>query len=386
MRPPRLSLLTLLSGSAYKCDGAKCDLYMTRTQQSTLPPLVNAIEVYTIIQFPQSGTNQSDVSAIKNIRTSYGLSRIDWQGDPCVPQNFLWSGLKCNSTDMSTPPRIVSLNLSSSGLTGTVASSIQGLTQLQVLDLSNNNLAGEVPEFLAEMDSLTVINLSRNKLSGRVPQALLERSHKGELQLTLEGNLLCNTTSCKKNDKNKFIVPILASVASVAAITAVLVFIFMCRKKRASSIQGCILAVAVTRDGSTNLTEPSILRKKRRFTYSEIVEITKNFQRVLGKGGFGVVYHGYLNDTEQVAVKMLSESSAQGQKQFKAEVELLLRVHHVNLVSLVGYCDEADHVALVYEYMPNGDLKQYLSGKLGGFVLNWASRLRIAVDAALGKC
>jgi len=64
----------------------------------------------------------------------------------------------------------------------------------------------------------------------------------------------------------------------------------------------------------------SIFAKKKKFTYSEVIELTNNFRRVLGEGGFGVVYHGSLSDTEQVAVKVLSESSVQGYKEFKAEV------------------------------------------------------------------
>lgn len=65
--------------------------------------------------------------------------------------------------------------------------------------------------------------------------------------------------------------------------------------------------------------------KNHQFTYSEIMSITNNFERVIGKGGFGTVYHGYLSDT-QVAVKMLSESSAQGYKEFQAEVRTFLGV------------------------------------------------------------
>ena len=61
---------------------------------------------------------------------------------------------------------------------------------------------------------------------------------------------------------------------------------------------------------------------KHQFMYSEILEMTNNFEKVIGKGGFGTVYHGYLNDT-QVAVKMLSESSAQGYKEFQEEVHRL---------------------------------------------------------------
>lgn len=64
----------------------------------------------------------------------------------------------------------------------------------------------------------------------------------------------------------------------------------------------------------------SIQTNKRKFTYSEVTNMTNNFQRVVGEGGFGIVYHGTLNGYEQVAVKVLSQSSTQGYKQFKAEV------------------------------------------------------------------
>ncbi|XP_019057773.1 PREDICTED: probable LRR receptor-like serine/threonine-protein kinase At1g51820 isoform X6 [Tarenaya hassleriana] len=96
--------------------------------------------------------------------------------------------------------------------------------------------------------------------------------------------------------------------------------------------------------------------------------MTNNFERILGKGGFGIVYHGYVNDAEKVAVK----------------VELLLRVHHKNLVSLVGYCDDGDNLALIYECMANGDLKEHLSGKCDGSALSWGTRLKIVVEAAQG--
>ncbi|KAL0709971.1 hypothetical protein Bca4012_016949 [Brassica carinata] len=125
-------------------------------------------------------------------------------------------------------------------------------------------------------------------------------------------------------------------------------------------------------------------KNSRRFTYSEVIKMTNNFQRVLGKGGFGMVYHGSVNGSKQVAVKVLSQSSTQGYKEFKAEVDLLLRVHHTNLVSLVGYCYEGDQLALVYEFLPNGDLKQHLSGKGGRSIINWSTRLQIALEAASG--
>ncbi|CAF2334991.1 unnamed protein product [Brassica napus] len=350
--PSKLLIDTFMNKSPETCDGGKCSYQLIKTSKSTLPPLLNALEIYTVIQFPQSETDENDVVAIKDIETAYGLSRIKWQGDPCVPQMYAWDGLNCSYTAISTPPRITSLNLSSSGLTGTIAAGIQNLTLLQKLDLSNNKLTGAVPEFLVQMTSLVII---------------------------VEGNpRLCISGSCTKDSKKKFPLIIVASVASVAIIVIVLILVFVLKKKKPSSVE------AAQRPPITPNIKPSIETKKRRFTYSEVMKMTNNFQTVVGEGGFGVVCHGTLNDSEQVAVKLLSQSSSQGYKHFKAEVDLLLRVHYTNLVNLVGYCDEGDHLALIYEFMPNGDLKQHLSGKRGGSIFKWGSRLQIALEAALG--
>ncbi|XP_010487696.1 PREDICTED: probable LRR receptor-like serine/threonine-protein kinase At1g07560 [Camelina sativa] len=366
--PEELLVDTLFNTSPVKCKGGTCHLQLIRTPKSTLPPLLNAIEAFTTVELPQSETNANDVVAIKSIETSYQLSRISWQGDPCVPQQFLWDGLTCEYTNMSTPPRIHSLDLSSSELTGIIVPGIQNLTELQRLDLSNNNLIGGVPEFLAKMKSLLVINLSGNNLSGSVPQALLDKVKKG-LKLNIEGNPnLCSSGSCNKK-KNSIMLPVVASLASLAAIIAMIALLFVCIKRRPSSGKG------------PSSSQQSIVTKKRRYTYAEVLAMTNNFERVLGKGGFGMVYHGYINGTEEVAVKLLSPSSAQGYKEFKTEGELLLRVYHTNLVSLVGYCDEKDRLALIYQYMANGDLKQHLSGSS---IISWVDRLNIAVDAALG--
>ncbi|XP_019057769.1 PREDICTED: receptor-like protein kinase At3g21340 isoform X2 [Tarenaya hassleriana] len=382
--PPKLELDYIYSTSPFTCEEGGCILNLVRTPRSTLPPLLNAMEAYVVVEFPQLETNKDDVDAIKIIQETYGLNRISWQGDPCVPKPFLWEGLNCNISDNFTAPSIISLNLSSSGLTGEIAHVLQYLIQLKELDLSNNGLTGEVPEFLANMKSLLVINLSGNNLIGSVPQTLLDRQNNG-LELKLQGNphLLCQSVSCDdvggkgKHHKKNTIIPVVASVASATVLITALCLFFTLRKNKPSSVE-------------VQSPLPSIAMKNRRFAYSEVQAMTNNFERILGKGGFGIVYHGYVNDAEKVAVKMLSHSSAQGYKQFKAEVELLLRVHHKNLVSLVGYCDDGDNLALIYECMANGDLKEHLSGcsnfigKCDGSALSWGTRLKIVVEAAQG--
>ncbi|XP_010483608.1 PREDICTED: probable LRR receptor-like serine/threonine-protein kinase At5g59680 isoform X2 [Camelina sativa] len=377
--PKKLEMTTIVNSSPRTCDGGECSFQLTRTDRSTLPPLLNALEVYTVIQFPHSETEESDVIAIKSIKDAYKLNRIDWQGDPCVPQYLMWDGLNCSiSTNISTPPRITSLDLSSTGLTGTISTAIQNLTKLEKLDLSNNKLSGGVPEFLGNVESLTVINLSGNNLNGSIPQAL----QKGGLELSVEGNprLYCASDSCAKSTKKKFpLAIVVASVAVAAIVISVLLLFLVIRKKKSTVVEGLHLLPGTSAVNATFANKSS-----RRFTYSEVVKMTNNFQRVLGNGGFGMVYHGSVNGYEQVAVKVLSQSSTQGYKEFKAEVDLLMRVHHTNLVSLVGYCYEGDHLALIYEFLPNGDLKQHLSGKGGGSIINWSTRLRIALEAAQG--
>ncbi|OMO66429.1 hypothetical protein COLO4_30558 [Corchorus olitorius] len=297
--------------------GGKHMFSIYRTEDSTHPPILNAIEMYLVKNFPQSETVQKDVDAILNIKSNYGLKRINWQGDPCAPRDYLWEGLNCSYNDYD-PPRIVSLDLSSSQLTGEIPPSIESLTQLENLDLSNNNLTGPVPEFLAKLQFLKVLNLEGNKLSGTLPSKLLERSNNG-LKLRVEGNPdLCASSTCEKKKKTtttrKAVVPVVSAVASFFVLIIIVLAVlwrFKWRKVR-KPLGGDRVNV------ESEITSQSLETKKKLFTYAEVQRMTNNFERILGKGGFGIVFHGYLEGT-QVAVKMLSLSSVQGTKQFQAE-------------------------------------------------------------------
>ncbi|KAA8532784.1 hypothetical protein F0562_032817 [Nyssa sinensis] len=121
------------------------------------------------------------------------------------------------------------------------------------------------------------------------------------------------------------------------------------------------------------------------FTYQELVEATNGFsaQNLLGEGGFGCVYKGCLPDGREVAVKQLKIGGGQGEREFKAEVEIISRIHHRHLVSLVGYCISENRRLLIYDYVPNNTLYFHLHGG-DRPVMDWATRVKIAAGAARG--
>ncbi|GLJ35598.1 hypothetical protein SUGI_0715590 [Cryptomeria japonica] len=122
----------------------------------------------------------------------------------------------------------------------------------------------------------------------------------------------------------------------------------------------------------------------RKFTYEELTLSTSNFseEKRLGRGGFGDVYKGILvRSNEIVAVKRISAGSKQGKKEYLAEISTINRLRHRNLVQLLGWCHEKAQLLLVYEYMPNGSLDNFLFGERRGEV-EWSRRYGIATDIA----
>ncbi|KAK4354709.1 hypothetical protein RND71_026903 [Anisodus tanguticus] len=123
------------------------------------------------------------------------------------------------------------------------------------------------------------------------------------------------------------------------------------------------------------------------YTLREL-EIATNFfahENVIGEGGYGIVYRGIMEDNSYVAVKNLLNNRGQAEREFKVEVEAIGRVRHKNLVRLLGYCAEGAHRMLVYEYVDNGNLEQWLHGDVGPYSpLTWEIRMNIILGTAKG--
>ncbi|KAA8526105.1 hypothetical protein F0562_007795 [Nyssa sinensis] len=117
----------------------------------------------------------------------------------------------------------------------------------------------------------------------------------------------------------------------------------------------------------------------RKFTYTELKKATRGFNEEIGRGGSSIVYKGILSDNRMAAIKRLNEANG-GEAEFLAELDIIGRLNHKNLIEMWGYCVEGKHRLLVYEYMEHGSLAENLHSN----TLNWEKRFEIAVGTAKG--
>ncbi|XP_058737149.1 probable LRR receptor-like serine/threonine-protein kinase At1g06840 [Vicia villosa] len=202
------------------------------------------------------------------------------------------------------------------------------------------------------------------------------------LNVTLLGpyaNIIINTESDRKRKTGIIVATIIGAVAAVLAITAIAMLLLFRRNSKYKHL--------ISRKRMSSNINIKIDGVKA-FTLKELTHATNRFDisAKVGEGGYGNVYKGVLSNETFVAVKRAGENSLQGQKEFLTEIELLSRLHHRNLVTLMGYCDEEGEQMLVYEFMPNGTLREWISGKKKQFNkgLSFCMRLRIAMGAAKG--
>ncbi|XP_033511805.1 rust resistance kinase Lr10-like isoform X7 [Nicotiana tomentosiformis] len=165
----------------------------------------------------------------------------------------------------------------------------------------------------------------------------------------------------------------LSIVARIVLFPCIFVFLMIELRRRHMSIFDAIESFLHSRNNFMPI----------RYPYSNIRKMTRNFKEKLGQGGYGSVYKGKLQSGPNVAVKILTKPKADGQD-FINEVATIGRIHHVNVVQLIGYCAERSKRALVYDFMPNGSLDKYITSREGGTLLSWQRKSEIALGVARG--
>ncbi|KAI3896657.1 hypothetical protein MKW92_021746 [Papaver armeniacum] len=179
------------------------------------------------------------------------------------------------------------------------------------------------------------------------------------------------TPNSKGNNSSKLAI-IIAFPSAIAVLSAI-AFCFFWRKK--------------TKAKKFDYVDDEIISTESlQFNFSAISAATDNISEAnkLGQGGFGSVYKGTLPDRQEIAVKRLSKNSGQGELEFKNEVTLVAKLQHRNLVKLVGFSLAGEEKLLIYEFMPNASLDQFLFDPIKCTQLDWERRYKIIVGVAKG--
>ncbi|ONK66529.1 uncharacterized protein A4U43_C06F9140 [Asparagus officinalis] len=274
-----------------------------------------------------------------------------------------------------------SLDFKQNLLTGEIPSSLSNLKGLQMLDLSQNNLSGPIPDFLGRL-SLVSLNLSFNNFEGKVP---MEGIFRNATETSITGNNeLCggisefHLPSCSiKSTKKKGISLSLKIVIAIASIVFCLLLLISL---------GFIYWKSKSR-GETSAF-PLYNNQYVRISYLELARATDDFSadNLIGRGSYGSVYKGTLvHDNTIVAVKVFKLERQGALKSFIDESEALRNIRHRNLIKILTSCSTVDSKgvdfkALVFEFMPNGNLETWLHTENKALTL--IQRMNIAVDVA----
>ncbi|XP_028763477.1 probable LRR receptor-like serine/threonine-protein kinase At1g74360 [Neltuma alba] len=330
-------------------------------------------------------------------------------------QNFSMLHLGLNKFSGKIPAVIgdlplVVLNITRNNFSGEIPWDIGNLKCLRNLDLSYNNFSGTFPTSLNNLTELSKFNISYNAfISGTIPPtgqlATFDKdSYLGDPLLTLPSFIDSvpddteNTTSRRDHEiRNRNPKKLSMFLAFLAVTLALLVFgllsFILCSlaKTRSHDPEGYLLEDTKNQHNSDNSSRWSselikvIHLNKIAFTHDDILKATGNFSdnRVIGKGGFGTVYRGVFPDGIEVAVKKLQREGLEGEREFRAEMEVLSGYGfgwpHPNLVTLYGWCLNGSEKILVYEYMEGGSLEDVVTDRTR---LTWKRRLEIAIDVA----
>ncbi|CAI0404328.1 unnamed protein product [Linum tenue] len=277
------------------------------------------------------------------------------------------------------------LCLQGNSFNGSIPPSLASLKGLQHLDLSLNKLQSEITKDLQNIKVLQYLNLSFNHLEGQVPKEGIFSNASG---LSLAGNgMLCGGVV----DLHLPTCPTSKGIEHHGTKSRRIALIFIVPFVGLSFLSLlAYLLIFKTRRSKKPAEEYPILPSFIRVSYRDLYTATDGFSPscLVGSGSFGDVYKGELNDTEApVAIKVLKLEKRKAYKSLAAECNALRSIRHRNLVKVLSFCSSVDNNgdefrALVFEYMPNGNLKNWLHATDGPRNLTLVQRLNIAIDVA----
>ncbi|KAL0556037.1 hypothetical protein IC582_004542 [Cucumis melo] len=283
---------------------------------------------------------------------------------------------------------VVDLNLGGNFLQGPIPQSLSSLKGIEKLDLSRNNLSGQIPSYFQDFNFLNFLNLSFNNLEGEVPtQGVFKNATAfsiignkklcgGMHELNLSRCSFQSPTKQKPTMTVKIIISVVGGLVGSVLVSFVVLFLWSMKRK--------------------NKLDPNPLPSVSCLvvSYNDLLKATNEFSpnNLIGVGGYGSVYKGTLSQDESVvAIKVFNIHHRRASKSFLAECEALRNLRHRNLVKILSACSGFnfqgnDFLALVYDFMVNGNLENWLhlDGSLnqeeGQRRLNIKQRLNIAID------
>ncbi|GAU39393.1 hypothetical protein TSUD_295480 [Trifolium subterraneum] len=150
---------------------ANTTFILQASDSSTFPPILNALEVFTISDSFNAGTDSRDVDGLLELKFAFEVL-VDWSGDPCLPYPYNWDWIECTS---DAKPRVIALYLGGYELQGTLPD-FSSMTALETIDLQNNTIEGPIPDFLGLFPNLKTLNLSYNRFNGSIPASLVNKN------------------------------------------------------------------------------------------------------------------------------------------------------------------------------------------------------------------
>ncbi|KAK9227518.1 hypothetical protein WN943_012571 [Citrus x changshan-huyou] len=288
------------------------------------------------------------------------------------------------------------LDLSNNQLVGEIPSSLGFLTHLTYLRLNNNKLSGQIPTLVANLTSLSFLDLSFNNLSGPTPKVLANGYRQLKVSIfhsSFTGNsFLCTTLehSCTGVSKPENETGLSPKASGHRRLVLSLAVGITCTFVVSVALLVCWVHWYRSRLLFTSYVQQDYefdVAHLKRFSFRELQIATGNFspKNILGQGGYGVVYKGCLPNRTVVAVKRLKDPNFTGEVQFQTEVEMIGLALHRNLLRLYGFCMTPEERLLVYPYMPNGSVADCLRDtRQAKPPLDWNRRMHIALGTARG--